>query len=205
MRTQLITATAVVLLSAAGATAHSRRAALLEDQQPAATPAASSPRPLTGTWKSAPDEMKLTSDFDKSVWGPNATSVRTVELVVKSSTDATLRVVKRVIDGKRRTVPASAWIEEAQLRIGGSTPGVADRIEHEVTVTSAVRLFPDDPDYRFTIDGLRVKLVTFAERDGNSLEVRYDTPEGRGSFWETLTRARTAPPRATRTPATTGS
>ncbi len=149
--------------------------------------------------------MKLTSDFDKSVWGANATSVRTVELVVKSNTDATLRVVKKVIDARRRTVPASTWIEEAQLRIGGTAPGVADRVEHEVTVTSAVRLFPDDANYRFTIDGLRVKLVTFTARDGNSLEVRYDTPEGRGSFWETLTRARTAPPRAARTPANTGS
>ena len=149
--------------------------------------------------------MKLTSDFDKSVWGANATSVRTVELVVKSNTDATLRVVKNVIDARRRTVPASTWIEEAQLRIGGTTPGVADRVEHEVTVTSAVRLFPDDPNYRFAIDGLRVKLVTFTARDGNSLEVRYDTPEGRGSFWETLTRARTTPPRAARTPANTGS
>lgn len=162
-------------------------------------------RPLTGTWRSAPDEMKLTSDFDKSVWGANATSVRTVELVVKSTTDATLRVEKKVIDAKRRTIPASTWVEEAQLRIGGTTPAVADRVEHEVTVTSAVRLFPDDPDYRFTIDGLRVKLVTFTARDGNSLEVRYDTPEGRGSFWETLTRARTAPPRAARTPPNTGS
>ena len=149
--------------------------------------------------------MKLTSDFDKSVWGANATSVRTVELVVKSNTDATLRVVKKVIDARRRTVPASTWIEEAQLRIGGTTPGVADRVEHEVTVTSAVRLFPDEPNYRFAIDGLRVKLVTFTARDGNSLEVRYDTPEGRGSFWETLTRARTTPPRAARTPANTGS
>jgi hypothetical protein len=177
MRTLLLmTAVAVAPLFAADATA----------QAPAAQ------RPLTGTWRSAPDEMKLTSDFDKSVWGANATSVRTVELVVKSNTDATLRVVKKVIDARRRTVPASTWIEEAQLRIGGTTPGIADRVEHEVTVTSAVRLFPDDPNYRFTIDGLRVKLVTFTARDGNSLEVRYDTPEGRGSFWETLTRARTS-------------
>lgn len=190
MRTLLLmTAVAVAPLCAADATA----------QAPAA------PRPLTGIWRSAPDEMKLTSDFDKSVWGANATSVRTVELVVKSNTDATLRVVKKVIDARRRTVPASTWIEEAQLRIGGTTPGVADRVEHEVTVTSAVRLFPDDANYRFTIDGLRVKLVTFTARDGNSLEVRYDTPEGRGSFWETLTRARTAPPRAARPPANTGS
>jgi hypothetical protein len=205
MRTQLITASAVVLLSAAGATANSRPAALLDHQQPAAMQAATTQRPLTGTWKSAPDEMRLTSDFDKSVWGVNATSIRTVELVVRSNTEATLRVVKRVVDAKRRTVPASTWIEEAEVRIGGSTPGVADRVEHEVTVTSAVRLFPDDPNYRFTIDGLRVRLVTFTARDGDSLELRYDTPEGRGSFWETLTRARTAPPRAARTPTSTGS
>jgi hypothetical protein len=205
MRTQLITAAAVVLLSAAGATAPSRPAALLDDQQPAPAKAAATERPLTGTWRSAPDEMKLTSEFDKSVWGVNTTSVRTVELVVRSNTEATLRVVKRVVDAKRRIVPASTWIEEAQLQVGGTTPGVADRVEHEVTVTSAVRLFPDDPNYRFTIDGLRVKLVTFTARDGNSLEVRYDTPEGRGSFWETLTRARTAPPRSARTPANTGS
>lgn len=199
MRTQLITASAVVLLSAAGATADSRPAALLGNQQPAVTQPAAPQRPLTGTWRSAPDEMKLTSDFDKSVWGANATSVRTVELVVRSNADATLRVVKRVVDARRRTVAASTWIEEAQLRIGPATPGVADRIEHEVTVTSAVRLFPDDPNYRFTIDGLRVRLVTFSARDGNSLEIRYDTPEGRGSFWETLTRARSTRPRAANT------
>lgn len=205
MRTQLMTAAAVLLLSAAGATAHSRPAALRDDQQPAATQAATTPRPLTGTWRSAPDEMKLTSDFDKSVWGANATSVRTVELVVRSNTDATLRVVKRVLDAKGRALPASTWIEESQLRIGAATPGVADRLEHEVTVSSAVRLFPDDKNYRFTIDGLRVKLVTFTARDGNTLEVRYDTPEGRGSFWETLTRARTAPPRAAKTSTSTGS
>lgn len=205
MRTQLMTAAAVLLLSAAGATARSRPAALLDDQQPAATQAATTQRPLTGTWRSAPDEMKLTSDFDKSVWGANATSVRTVELVVRSNTDATLRVVKRVVDAKGRALPASTWIEESQLRIGAAAPGVADRLEHEVTVTSGVRLFPDDKDYRFTIDGLRVKLVTFTARDGNTLEVRYDTPEGRGSFWETLTRARTAPPRATKTSTSTGS
>jgi hypothetical protein len=182
MRIQLITA-AAVLLSATGAIAQT-------------SPAAPS---LTGTWRSAPDEMKLTTDFDKSVWGPNSTSVRTVELVVRSTTDATLRVVKKVVDGKGRTVPASTWIEESQLQIGEATPGVADRIEHQVTVKNAVRLFPDDPDYKFAIDGLRVKLVTFTARDGNSMEVRYDTPEGRGSFWETLTRARgTTTPRSGR-------
>ena len=143
---------------------------------------------LVGTWKSAPDEMKLTSDFDKSVWGVNATSVRTLELTVRPGGEGTLRVTKKVLDGKGRVVPASTWIEETQLKIGGATPGIAPRLEHQATVVKAVRLFPDDPDYRWPLDGLRVKLVTFQDGNGNSIEVRYDTPEGRGSFWETLQR-----------------
>jgi len=179
MRIQLIAAAAVILLSAAGATA-----------QPGAESA------LIGTWKSVPDELKLTTDFDKSVWGANATSIRTVELVVRTQTEATLRVVKKVVNAKRQTVPASTWIEEAELQLGSSAPGVADRIEHEVTVTRAVRLFPDDPNYKWPLDGLKVKVVTFTDRDPNTLEVRYDTADGKGSFWETLKRGATATPKA---------
>ena len=143
---------------------------------------------LVGTWKSASDEMKLTSDFDKSVWGVNATSVRTLELTMRPGGQGTLRVTKKVVDGKGRVVPASTWIENVELTVGPATPGVAARIEHEATVVKATRLFPDDPDYVWPLDGLRVKLVTFADGDGNSIEIRYDTPEGRGSFWETLKR-----------------
>jgi len=153
---------------------------------------------LIGTWKSAPDEMKLTSDFDKSVWGPHATSVRTLELTVRPSGEGTLRVIKKVVDGKGRVVPASTWIEDTQLKVGGVTRGVATRLDHQATVVKAVRLFPDDPNYQWTLDGLQVKLVTFQDGDSNSLEIRYDTPEGRGSFWETLRRQRSAPRRAAR-------
>jgi hypothetical protein len=142
--------------------------------------------------------MKLTSDFDRSVWGPNATSVRTVELTVRPGGEGTLRLTKRVLDGKGRVVPASTWIEETQLKLGGSTPGMATRLEHQVTVLKAVRLFPDDPDYQWPLDGLQVKLVTFQDSDNNTIEVRYDTPEGRGSFWETLRRQRVVSRRAGR-------
>ena len=153
---------------------------------------------LVGTWKSAPDEMKLTSDFDKSVWGANATSVRTLELTVRPGGEGTLRLTKRVVDGKGRVIPASTWIEEAQLEVGGATPGAAARVEHQTTVVKAVRLFADDPRDRWPLDGLRVTLVTFQDGDGDSIEIRYDTPDGRGSFWETLRRQRRTPQRATR-------
>jgi hypothetical protein len=157
------------------------------DPDGAGTPVAFSPA-LIGTWTSAPDATKLTSDFDKSVWGVNATAVRTLALTVRPTGEGTLRLTKKVIDAKGRVAPASTWIEETQLTVGRSTPGVATRIEHDAQVVKAVRLFPDDPEYRWPIDGLRVRLVTVADGDGNSIEIRYDTPEGRGSFWETLRR-----------------
>src|SRR5688500_15314719 len=100
MRIQLITAAAVLLLSAAGASAQTVNPALV------------------GTWKSASDQMKLTTDFDKSVWGSDASSVRTVDLVVRPSGDATLKVTKKVVDARGRTVPASTWVDEAQLTLG---------------------------------------------------------------------------------------
>jgi hypothetical protein len=153
---------------------------------------------LIGTWKSAPDEMRLTSDVDKAVWGVNATAVRTLELTVRPSGEGILRVTKKVLDGKGRVAPASTLVEEAQLQLGEATPDVATRLEHQATVVKAVRLFPDDPEYRWPLDGLRVKLVTFRDGDDNSIEVRYDTPEGRGSFWETLRRQGRATRRAVR-------
>jgi hypothetical protein len=193
MRKPFMTAAAVLLVSVAIAsaqTASSRKPAEGESPQ---RQAAFDPA-LTGTWRSAPDQMKLTSDFDKSVWGADASSVRTVELVVRQAGEATLRITKKVVDARGRTVQASTWVEEAQLKIGGSAPGTGPRLEHDTTVVSAVRLFPDDKEYRWNIDGLRVKLVTFSDGDG-SMEVRYDTPEGRGSFWETLRRDRAGSPR----------
>ena len=151
---------------------------------------------LVGTWKSAPDEMALTSAFDTSVWGPNAKSVRTVELQIQPSGEGVLKVTRRVVDARGRTVPASTSVEEAKLTIGGSRPTIATRVEHDVKVVSAVRTYPDDPGYKWDVAGLEVQIVTFDDdADRNRLEVRFDTPEGRGSFWETLRREARNPPR----------
>ena len=98
MRTQLITAAAVLLLSAAGATAQT---------SPAASPS------LTGTWKSAPDELKLTSEFDKSV--------ATYTISAVPDPVAVLREMKRVVkpggvlvilNHFRSERRVSGWIED---------------------------------------------------------------------------------------------
>jgi hypothetical protein len=187
MRKQLMTAAAVLLISAAAAPAQTARSTPRPDDETSRQKASFTPA-LVGAWKSVPDQMKLTSDFDKSVWGADTSSVRTVDLTVQPSGDATLRITKKVVDARGRTVPASTWIEEANLVIGDAREGIATRVEHDTTVKSAVRLFPDDKDYKWPIEGLRVKVVTFTGQPGDSIEIRYDTPDGRGSFWETLRR-----------------
>jgi hypothetical protein len=155
----------------------------------------SGPATLAGAWRSEPFELTLTSDFDKSVWGAHATSVRTVALVVGASGDATLTVTRKVVDARKRTVAGSTSVEEAQIRIGSPKKAADVRIEYDVTVFKAERRYPDEKDYRWTIDGLQVKVTGFEDR-GDTLEVRFDPPDGRGSFWETLHRAgRSAPKR----------
>lgn len=197
MRTHVTTAAAVLMLCTHGITTaqtptRAADSAALKTTGPSAGAAPTfSPR-LAGTWTSAPDELKLTSEFDRSVWGPDATSVRTVALAIKPTGEGTLTVTRKVVDAKGRTVAASNSVEEAQITIGGSQQGPAGRIEHAVKVVSAERRYPDDPDYKWPLDGLKVELVTFADGDGNTIEVRFDTPEGKGSFWETLDRGKAA-------------
>jgi hypothetical protein len=61
-----------------------------------------------------------------------------------------------------------------------------------VTVKTAERRYPDDPAGTWPLDGLRVAVSTFSN-DPSRINVRVDTPEGRGSFWETLRRVTPKP------------
>jgi hypothetical protein len=142
---------------------------------------------LAGTWKSAPEETPLSTAFDESVWGKNAKSVRTVEMTIKPTGEATLTITRKILDGRRRAITAATSIEKAELSIGAIERTVDVRSDHAVTVKHAERRYPDDPGGTWALDGLRVQLTTFAD-DQASIEVRVETPEGRGSFWEKLRR-----------------
>src|SRR5688500_11441124 len=128
MRTEFIAAAAVLLLAAADVTAQAARPAPPDDEVASSAAVAFDPA-LVGTWKSAPETLKLTSEFDKSVWGADASSVRTVVLAVQPSGEATLTVTKQVVDARGRTVDASTWVEEVRLKLGASRDGIATRIE----------------------------------------------------------------------------
>jgi hypothetical protein len=171
MRTQMTTVVAVLMLCAPG---NARAQATASD--------------LAGMWEADTYTLPLSTDFDVSVWGKGATSVRDVTLSIERSGEAALTVTRKVMDGQGKTVAASVSVEDARFRIGAPGEPNGIRTDYAVTVESAERRYPDDPGYRWPIDGLRVRLTTLDREDGRSLEVRFDTPEGRGSFWAELHR-----------------
>lgn len=146
---------------------------------------------LVGTWKAKTERLPLTGDFNEQVWGKNAVSVRDVTLTVKSTGDATLTVSRKVLDARGRVVPGSASVEEAAVTVGAAEAGLATRMNHAVKVVKAERRYPDAPADKWTMENLRVNLVSFT--DGHdTLEVRFEPSDGQGAFSELLTRQRGA-------------
>ena len=150
---------------------------------------------LSGVWNADPLELRLNSDFDVSVWGPNASSLRNVEMTIRPSGQGTIKVTRSVVDGRGKAKPASVSVEEATLVL--SIPDVVDanRIEPTVQVQSPKRCYPDTPGDCTPIQGLKVKLVA-TDLEHDRLYLHFDLPDGRGSFGETLMRhaARTRRP-----------
>jgi hypothetical protein len=140
---------------------------------------------LAGRWTAPPFEIALSSDFHRSVYGPNARSVRRVTLTIRPSGDGTFTVTNSVRDRNGKTVPGTRQIDEVTFTVGDlkREPGFQPR--YPTHVVKAERRYPDDPQSTFPLDGAKLELFVPEGRAG-ALEVRFDTPEGRGSFWETL-------------------
>jgi len=196
MRTPLVLFAALLLLDASLASGQSVRTTPSSASEYDEDAAARTATALAGTWKSAEERIPLNSPFDVSVWGKGATTVRAVELTAKASGEATVTVTRRVVDARGRTVPGSPAIEHASLIIGESRAGLASRREYDTKVSKAERRYPDMPGAPWPLDGLKVRLAVVDGANPQTLEIRFDTPEGDGSFWETLRRAAAAAKRA---------
>ena len=148
---------------------------------------------LSGVWNAEPLKIRLSSAFDVSVWGPDASSLRKVQLTIQPSGDGTIKVTRSVIDGHGRTKPATVSVEEAQLHVRMPETVDASRIEPVVEVLKPQRRYLDDPANRWPLDGLVVKLIA-TDLDHDRINLQFDLPDGRGSFGETLVRQRPARP-----------
>ena len=119
-------------------------------------------------------------------------ATRVVEMAIKSGGEATLTVTRKILDARGREFRAATSIEEAEISIGPVQHMIDRRSDLAVTVKNAERRYPGDPEGTWQLVGLRVTVSTFSD-DPSRIEVRVDTPEGRGSFWETLRRVTRRP------------
>ena len=173
MRTQVVAAVVTALQFSALSLASAQNPSVLDK--------------LSGTWNAEPLEIRLSSDFDVSVWGPNASSVRNVEMTIRPSGQGTIKVTRSVVDGRGKTKAASVSVEEATLLLRLPEVVDANRIEPIVDVQSPKRCYPDEPNDCTSIQGLKVKLVA-TDLEHDRLYLHFDLPDGRGSFGETLIR-----------------
>ena len=173
MRTQVVAAIIAAFVLSASSGGSAQTASVLDK--------------LSGTWKAEPLEIRLNTDFDVSVWGPNASSVRNVELSIKSSGQGTIKVTRSVVDGRGKTKTASVSVEDAVLALKAPETVDPNRIEPIVDVQSAKRCYPDDPKDCTMLQGVKVKIVA-TDLEHDRLYVHFDLPDGRGSFGETLSK-----------------
>jgi len=103
---------------------------------------------LAGRWTAAPFEMALSSDFHRSVYGPNARSVRRVTLTMRPSGDGTFTVTNSVRNGSGKTVPGTRQIDEVTFTLGDLKREPGSRPRYTSHIIKAERRFPDDPKDR---------------------------------------------------------
>jgi hypothetical protein len=145
------------------------------------------PASLAGRWTSAPLELALTSEFHQSVYGAGASSVRSVAMTIQPSGEGVFTVTSRVRDRRGRVVPGTQEIEEVRFSVGDLVEQPGRQPHYTSRIVKAERRFADDPSSAFARDGVTLALYVPEGKPG-TLEVRFDTPEGTGSFWETVRR-----------------
>lgn len=155
----------------------------------AQTPQAGSsfPSAFSGTWRSAPFELALAGDFERSVYGANAEAVRMTELAIQPSGDGRLTVRHSVRRAGGQTVPGTRHTEDVTFRLTTTERSIGGRQCAPATILKAERRGLDTPGDTFTLDGAKVTVCEVVGQAGQ-IEVRFDTPEGTGSFWETVRR-----------------
>lgn len=148
---------------------------------------------MAGHWTANPFEVTLHSDFHRSVYGPGARSSRLVDLTIRESGEGVFTVTSRIRDHSGRTVSGTREIDELRFEIGDLRHDTGYQPSYTSTIVKAERRYPDDPGSTFALDGAKLEFFVHEEHPG-TLDIRFDTPEGPGSFWETLHRAQRSRP-----------
>lgn len=141
---------------------------------------------LSGTWKAPEERVPKNTPLDVQVFGAGAMDVRTVTLVITPSGDATLEVRRSVV-GKTGKVFAPS-VMEVKMHIGDPVTTELGHLRPKVDVTSAEERYLDGDREKWSRDGTRMSL-SLPDLASKDLNMQLDTPDGRGAFGATLTRA----------------
>jgi hypothetical protein len=158
------------------------------DEEKSRTSESVFPAWMAGRWAASPFDIELNSELHRSVYGVGAHSVRLVDLTIRPSGEGTFSVTSSVRDRSGRVVRGTREIEEVRFTIGDLTREPGYQPHYTSRIVHAERRYPDDPSSTFPFDGAKLDLFV-PEGTTGTLNVRFDTPEGRGSFWESLRRA----------------
>jgi hypothetical protein len=109
-------------------------------------------------------------------------------MTLQSSGEGVFTVTSSVRDRAGRVVPGTQEIEEVRFAVGDLVEEPGRQPHYATRVVRAERRFADDPASAFAREGVKLALYVQAGKAG-TMEVRFDTPEGTGSFWETIRRS----------------
>lgn len=152
------------------------------------------PSSFAGAWRSAPFELSLAGDFERDVYGANANAVRITDLSIQPSGDGRLTVRHSVRRAGGQVVPGTRHTEDVTFRLTTTERSVGGRLCAPATILKAERTYLDGPRDTFPLEGAKVAVCEVVGQAGQ-FEVRFDTPEGTGSFWETVRRVTGGPSR----------
>jgi hypothetical protein len=139
---------------------------------------------LAGAWKAPQYRMKRASEVGTQVFGPNAFDVRDVDLTLEPTGEGVLKISTSVLDQKGKTWAPT--LIEAKVTVAAPKMSAGVRCEPIVTVGSVEERYLDDTNYRTSLTGSRVMMIT--DPGSKQIEVRFETPKGQGSFWSTVIR-----------------
>jgi hypothetical protein len=163
-----------------------RSPALPDDESGQATTADIVPS-LAGRWRSTPYGIPLSSELDVSVYGANAQSIRVADLTLNETGHGTVTVTRRVVDRRGQTVKGTRSIEEVTFDVGDMEHSPGGRPHYGTRIGKAERRYPETPGAdRFPIEGVELELIPSDQ--GKTLDIRFDTADGNGSFSETMRR-----------------
>lgn len=111
-----------------------------------------------------------------------------VEMRIRPSGEGVLTVTSSVRNAAGRVVAGTRQIEEVRFTPGGTEQVAGAPPRYDTRIVHAERRYPDDRGAPpFELNGAKV-FLSVPDGQPASVELRFEPPEGTGSFWETLRR-----------------